>query len=102
MAFNCKRCGRCCREIGIPWTELNPHAVADYLNLDLYDFLDVYGFIVNAYTGEAEPTEFNAAPCPFLKYDKEKAVCRIYPVRPWICKDYPGPGTMCRGGRKRL
>jgi Fe-S-cluster containining protein len=30
----------------------------------------------------------------------EKAICKIYPVRPWICKGYPGPGTRCRKEQK--
>jgi Fe-S-cluster containining protein len=70
--------------------------------MDFYDFLNAYGFIVNEYSGEVEPAAFSAAPCPFLKYEKEKAVCKIYPVRSWICEGYPGPGLVCRGGRKRV
>jgi len=101
MNFNCQRCGKCCKKIGIPWSELNPHLVADYLNMDFHDFLDSYGFIVNEYSGEVEQTELSVTPCPFLVYDKKNAVCKIYPVRPWICKGYPGPGILCRGGRKR-
>ena len=99
--FNCKRCGKCCKEIGIPWTELDPVSAADYLDISLSDFIHAYGFVRNEYSGKIEPTEFNAAPCPFLKYDEVHAVCTIYPVRPWICKGYPGPGITCRGGRKR-
>lgn len=101
MSFNCKRCGKCCKKIGIPWTELDPRLVADYLNISLYDFIDLYGFVMNESSGEIEPAEYNAAPCPFLKYGKENAVCKIYPVRPWICKGYPGPEISCIGGRKR-
>ena len=99
--FNCKRCGICCKKIGIPWSELDPAHAADYLGISLSDFIAAYGFIRNEYSGEIEPTEYNAAPCPFLRYDKKNAVCRIYPVRPWICKSYPGLGTECMGGRKR-
>jgi Fe-S-cluster containining protein len=100
MDFNCQRCGRCCKEIGIPWTGLDPHLVSDYLNMDLHDFLDSYGYTVNEYTGEIEHAELGVTPCPFLKWDMEKAVCKIYPVRPWICKGYPGPGTRCRNDQK--
>jgi len=100
MDFNCQRCGRCCKEIGIPWTGLDPHLVSDYLSMDLHDFLDSYGFVVNEYSGEIEHPEFGVTPCPFLKWDMEKAVCKIYPVRPWICKGYPGPGTRCRKEQK--
>lgn len=101
MGFSCQRCGRCCKEIGIPWSELDPRLVADYMNIELNEFLDSYGFIVNEYSGEIEPTELSAAPCPFLKYDNEKAVCKIYPVRSWICKGYPGSGILCSGGQER-
>ena len=100
MDFNCERCGRCCKEIGIPWTGLDPHLVSDYLNMDLHDFLDSYGYMVNEYSGEIEHAEFGVTPCPFLKWDMEKAICKIYPVRPSICKGYPGPGTRCRKDQK--
>ena len=101
MDFSCRRCGKCCKKIGIPWTELDPYLAADYLHMDLTDFMSAYGYVINAYSGEIEPVEYNAAPCPFLKYDRENAVCKIYPVRPWICKGYPGPGNTCIGGQKR-
>ena len=100
MISSCLRCGRCCKEIGIPWSELETELVADYLNMSHYDFLDTYGYIVNEYSGEVEHPDPGVTPCPFLKYNKESAVCKIYPVRPWICKDYPGPGMSCRAGRK--
>lgn len=102
MSFSCQRCGRCCKDIGIPWSELDPRQVADYLNMEIGEFLDLYGFIVNEYSAEIEHTELSATPCPFLKYQKKRAVCKIYPVRPWICKGYPGPGISCSAGRKGL
>jgi Fe-S-cluster containining protein len=45
--------------------------------------------------------DLGVTPCPFLKYDKEKAICKIYPVRPWVCQGYPGPGILCRAEQKR-
>lgn len=102
MSFDCKRCGKCCKQIGIPWSELDARLAASYLNIRIYDFIEAYGFVLNALSGEIEPTEYNAAPCPFLEYGKENARCRIYPVRPWICKGYPGPETSCIGGRRRF
>ena len=96
MVFSCERCGKCCREIGIAWSELDPLRAADHLGMTAHEFFKLYGFSVNEYTGEIEPSELGVTPCPFLKYDREKAVCRIYPVRPWICKGYPGPGMQCR------
>jgi len=101
MDFNCKRCGSCCKKIGIPWSELDPRLAADYLDINVEDFIDLYGFVKNENFGEIEHTEHNAAPCPFLKYSIENALCSIYPVRPWICKGYPGPGTSCIRGQKR-
>ena len=102
MSFNCHRCGKCCKEIGIAWSELDPLLVAAHLNMAPQEFLNLYGFFVNEYTGEIEPSELGVTPCPFLKYDRENAVCRIYPVRPWICKGYPGPGILCRRGQERM
>ena len=101
MDFNCQRCGRCCKEIGIPWSELEVQPVAAHLDMDLDEFLDLYGFQGNQYSGEIEPTDFGVTPCPFLTYDREKAICKIYPVRPWVCRGYPGPDILCRAGRKR-
>lgn len=101
MSFNCQRCGRCCREIGIPWSELEYRLVADHLKMDLYVFLKRYGYAVDEGSGRIEAPDFGVTPCPFLKYDKHKSVCKIYPVRPWVCKGYPGPGITCRAGRKR-
>ena len=101
VGFSCQRCGKCCREIGIPWSELDPKLAAEHLKMDFFDFLSSHGFMFSEYSGEIEHTEFNAAPCPFLKYDKENAMCKIYPVRPWSCKGYPGPGILCRAGRQR-
>jgi Fe-S-cluster containining protein len=100
-SFNCQRCGRCCKEIGIPWSELDPQLVADHLQVDLQRFLDAHGFVVNPQSGEIEHPEPGVTPCPFLTYDWEKPLCRIYPVRPWVCQGYPGPGMVCRGGRQR-
>jgi len=101
MDFNCQRCGKCCKEIGIAWSELDTHGVASYLDVPLTNFLADYGYVINTYSGEIEHTEFGVTPCPFLAYEKNNAMCKIYPVRPWICKGYPGPGVNCRGGQKR-
>jgi Fe-S-cluster containining protein len=101
MDFTCQRCGKCCKEIGIPWSELDVHLVAAHLHMELDDFLDLYGFQGNEHSDEIEPMVLGVTPCPFLKYDKEKAICKIYPVRPWVCKGYPGPNIICRAGLER-
>lgn len=99
MNIKCLRCGRCCEGIGIP-DGLNPVLVANHLDMELYDFLDSYGFLINGNSGEIERPASSVAPCPFLEYRGEKTVCKIYPVRPWVCKVYPGPGMLCDGGRR--
>ena len=101
MSFDCQRCGRCCKEIGIAWSELDYNLVAEYLHMDIYEFLKAYGYIIYEDSGEIEHPDYGVTPCPFLKYDKDHAVCKIYPVRPWICKGYPGPGISCRAGLKK-
>ena len=65
MDFDCKRCGKCCKEIGIPWAELDVHLVAAHLNVELDDFLASYGFTVDNRSGNIEPSEFGVTPCPF-------------------------------------
>ena len=102
MPFHCNRCGRCCKEIGIPWADLDSRRVIEFLKMDVNDFLDSYGFVVNEHSGEIEPTELGVTPCPFLSYDRQQAVCKIYPVRPPVCRGYPGPGIVCRGGKERV
>ncbi|HQN18864.1 MAG TPA: YkgJ family cysteine cluster protein [Syntrophobacteraceae bacterium] len=102
QSFECRRCGRCCKQIGIPWSALDPRKVAAYLDIDLNDFLSRHGFIRDpCSTGIKHPPDFDGTACPFLTYDKETAVCGIYPVRPWICKSYPGPGVTCQAGLQR-
>jgi Fe-S-cluster containining protein len=71
------------------------------MKMDLEEFLDLYGFQGNQYSGEIIPTDFGVTPCPFLKYDREKAICKIYPVRPWVCREYSDPDILCRAGLKR-
>ncbi|MFC1515589.1 YkgJ family cysteine cluster protein [Thermodesulfobacteriota bacterium] len=101
MNFNCRRCGKCCKEIGIPWSELDVRGVANHLKMSLSEFVERYGFVINEYSNDIEPTEFGVTPCPFIKYNSENAICTIYPVRPWICVDYPGQGIKCREGLER-
>jgi Fe-S-cluster containining protein len=70
--------------------------------MDLDDFLTRHGFVTDPLSREILfPPDFAATPCAFLTYDMEKAVCGIYPVRPWICKGYPGPGVTCQAGLRR-
>jgi Fe-S-cluster containining protein len=70
--------------------------------MNLKDFVGRYGFITDLTSGEIlHPPDFSATPCPFLAYDVEDSICRIYPVRPWICKGYPGPGITCEAGLRR-
>jgi Fe-S-cluster containining protein len=99
-AFQCRRCGECCRESGIIWSELDPRAVMRYLDLDLFDFVKRFGFVVDTQSGEIRHPDFSIRPCPFLAYEQERAVCTIYPLRPTTCRGYPAPGERCRRERR--
>ena len=72
---NCSRCGNCCG-LFIPFTEKELDVIKEYVkknNIKPYDRM-------NKLTGQFE------AHCCF--YDANKKECRIYPVRPYVCRDF--------------
>ena len=72
---NCSRCGDCCGMF-IPFTDDELDVIKKYVkkhNIKPYDR-------VNKLT-----KQFNAHCC---FYDENKKECRIYPVRPFVCKDF--------------
>jgi hypothetical protein len=71
---NCSRCGECCsdfiplldNELRIIKEYVKKHGVTAYKNRAVYAYIDIT--------------------CPF--YDAGKKECRIYPVRPSICRTF--------------
>ena len=71
----CSRCGECCG-LFIPFNDDDIARIKRYVDLHKikqYDRLD-------------KETQSFKAHCCF--YDEEKKECRIYPVRPYACKDF--------------
>lgn len=99
LNIKCLRCGTCREGVGIS-DGLNPMLVANHLYMDLYDFLDTYGFVIDVDSVKIECPASSMAPCSFLECRGEKTFSKIYPVRPRVCRVYPGPGILCEGGRK--
>lgn len=72
---NCSRCGSCCGMF-IPFTDGELKVIKEYVkkhNIQPYDRM-------NKLTGQF------SAHCCF--YDENKKECRIYPVRPYVCRDF--------------
>ncbi len=65
IAFNCKRCGKCC----------GPHFVSPKERLTIRDYLKQHDMEERPHTSIYEY-------CPYL----ENNTCLIYPVRPLICR----------------
>ena len=87
LPFVSRRCGKCCREIGIEQTYFDPFQIAEYLKIPVEE-------AVNEYIGELNKIEEDKIyfkitkpkkPCVFLESDK----CKIYEIRPFVCKSYP-------------
>lgn len=88
IPFVCKRCGECCRKIGVSLCNIDVAAAAKYLNVTEKE-------VVEGYTGkviscdeekiEYEKSSVLRLPCPFLRGNE----CLIYPVRPFVCAAFP-------------
>ena len=75
----CKQCGWCCKLNKAQVSDLEIARIRKYLGIGITEFLDKYI--------ERQPggTYFHV-PCSFLD---ENNRCKIYPVRPDVCKTFP-------------
>lgn len=73
----CTGCGLCC---------------ANFLPLSQSEIKEIHRYMKKHHIKEASggplKDEVLVLTCPFLDSSKEKDKCRIYPVRPQICKDF--------------
>lgn len=75
----CKHCGWCCKMNKAQVTQLEIARIRKFLGMDQSEFEKKYV--------ERQPGGFYFhAPCPFLD---ENNHCKIYPVRPDVCKVFP-------------
>jgi Fe-S-cluster containining protein len=83
--FKCKQCGKCCFKYTVKVTDAEIRRI------------EKEGYEKDKF---AEPDDFDPSTgnyalrrvddqCIFLFKDKGKYVCRIYSIRPKICKEYP-------------
>ncbi len=93
IPFVCRRCGKCCREVGVHPGHIEIFAVAEHLGVSVDEVIEHYlgGKIISHEEGEVTYNASIHHPCPFLRGNE----CLIYPVRPAPCKAFPVE-TDCR------
>jgi Fe-S-cluster containining protein len=82
--FQCQRCGFCCQ--GESTVSLSPEEqkrIARYLDLSLEEFLSRY----TVRRGKRVEMKTISGHCIF--YDEEESLCRIHPVKPSHCRQWP-------------
>ncbi|MFL6649751.1 MAG: YkgJ family cysteine cluster protein [Sulfurifustaceae bacterium] len=86
LRFQCTGCGRCCTGRGewyIAASRVEQQRIQRFLNVSWTWFRRRY---VTVYEDGTESLRWEQDRCVFL--DRERR-CRIYPVRPAQCRDYP-------------
>lgn len=92
-AHRCQGCGRCCKESEeILVTPIDLQRLADHFHISIEKARAKFTKRLGQYRGIKR-----TKPCMF--YDETNARCRIYTVRPQICRDYP---FWCQIGSDRL
>ncbi len=87
--FRCQRCGRCCREIGLPYDCETVAGIAEIRNIPMSEVIERYYGKVAQYGKPWLLQDGKGKPCPFLRKDGEIFSCEIYSIRPNGCKLYP-------------
>ncbi len=84
--FRCQRCGSCCRVPGyVKVTEAEIDAIAEYIGIELYEFISTYTRITHNRQG-LSLIERDDHACVFLGNDNE---CLIERVKPKQCRQFP-------------
>lgn len=105
-AFTCERCGKCCRQLGLPYDPCALPAMAAYLGISQDELVERYYGVRSADGHHLIMDETKRRPCPFLAEEGGLAHCTIYPVRPPGCRGYPFDtdfgrnGVNCPGAKK--
>jgi len=83
--FECKRCGYCCKgESTVSLSKRDISRISQFLNLSEEDFLKLYTVKKGIFRIEMKVKD---GFCIF--FDKEKNLCKIHPVKPEKCKEWP-------------
>jgi Fe-S-cluster containining protein len=81
-SFICKRCGECCRHyVLVSRKEIE--------SIKKLGFEDISFVIDSPYDKRRNCLKMVGNDCMFLCYDGKKTFCKIYEVRPTICRTYP-------------
>lgn len=88
LQFECTQCGNCCTgSPGYVWVqEADWLKIAAYLKMTPEAFTKRY---VRQIRGGYSLVESKGYDCVFLTFEKGKAGCSIYPVRPMQCRTWP-------------
>lgn len=106
--FVCRQCGNCCRISGeVVLTPLEAEKIAAFLDIEFQKFMDEY---VRLSSDRRQLVLSGATDkdCIFLIEDKDGCACRINPVKPAQCRNfpehwnYPGWENICKEGKKFL
>ena len=85
-AFKCRLCGVCCRVPGcVLLAPGEADTIAAFLELDVYEFTSLYTHL-SWDRKELSLTEQEDGSCIFVQEDN---TCRIQPVKPRQCRDFP-------------
>lgn len=76
--FECQQCGKCCREIGLPYDPNSILEMADFLNYSIEQVIEKYYGKVSRDGFHWESEDSKRTPCPFLKHANAKYFCEIY------------------------
>jgi len=79
MMFSCKRCGYCC-------TLIPKITLAEKLRLMFHGY---HGFTEKDAKGRLSMKMVDGD-CFFLVRGETRTFCKIYPLRPKVCRDFPG------------
>lgn len=84
--IDCKTCANCCKSIKVHWNSEDINRVAQHLNIDTIEFIDMY-LVKDTDTSNGEMWFGKTKPCSFL--DLNTNLCTIYDVRPDVCAVWP-------------
>ncbi len=83
-AFDCRRCGDCCLgRGGVRLNEEEAARAAAFLGMGLDEF--VRAFLVPG----APPWDIGCGESSRCLFSRPDGLCRIHPVKPKICRDWP-------------
>ena len=86
--FECLGCGTCCRQDGyVRLREDEPDRIAEFLGMDVYEFIETFTLLTRdrQTLSLKDKKEGPGHDCIFLS----SAGCRIHPVKPAQCRDFP-------------